>query len=1263
MRSLSTRLSIFLIAVGAFAQTNNGRITGTISDPAGAVVPAAAVEVKNMDTGVVSRGGASATGNYVISVPAGNYELTVTVTGFKKFVQQNVQVVGAVDTRRDVKLEVGANTEVVTVQDTAPLLKTESAEVSHLVEMKDVNDLPVLTISGNGLFGATMGAIRNPLQSITLLPGVNFSNDNSMVVNGLPSNSEAIRIEGQEATGNIWKMIQSYSQGASVDAIQEINVQTSNFAAEYGQVGGGAINYTMKSGTNQLHGSAYDYFVNEAFNAGLPFTDAGTQSPNKAGQHIRNALRRNDYGFTVGGPIKIPKVYNGENRTFFFFNFEQFRENRTTSNNIQTVPTVAYRGGDFSTSGCFAYIAAANSCAFSPPIVNTVTGAPAVDPAGQALSFGEIFDPNSTHVVGGAQVRNPFPNQRIQPTSFDQVAAKIQNFFPLPNQPGISNNYLAPAYANWKHDTNWSYKLDHSISPTIKLGWYFSRLESNSPNANSVTEPYNAPNPLANRNVTTRVNYDQTLRPTLLLHIGVGYIQQYQPTDYPNFDQSSLGMKGYFQPNRFPSIGGFFAGTGPTPNFLTFGMVNLISGGYGGPSFGGIGPSFIAFLWEEKPTANISLTWVKGNHSFKYGGDLTIDGYPEKSGWRANGAFGLSNAETADPWQNGQPFNFANASGFSYASFMLGLPDNFAISPNTQTKTGQHSLGLFFQDTWKVTRKLTLDYGLRYDFQTYLKEQYGRMPIASFSTPNPTVGGRLGAVLYGASCKCDFSHNYPWALGPRIGAAYQINPKTVLRAGAGVTYGVVQTPNGLQYSLADYYTFNSLGYGLPPATGAFESNPYPNLTWPNFNPGKQPILTAGLLPPSSPNTIFNPDARPPRTLQWSVGVQRELRQDLVVDVSYVGNRGAWWSAEGLDTYQCNCLTDQILGQYGLNRNKQADLDLLTSRISSPQAIARGFIPAYPGMPPDTLVNQQIRPFPQWASGGPTSFLGPPSGRTWYDALQTKATKRFSHGLSGQASFVWAHATDLGAGSEAPIFLSYNPVISDVFNTGLAKQLNQLVPPVALVIAGSYTTPKTPGTSMGARIASQIVQDWQLGALLRYQNGALISAPSSSNQLMSQLLRQGGFNGVPLNLDNRVAGVNPLAVDPNCGCFNPQTTLVLNPKAWSEPASGQWGTSAPFTSDYRWQRQPAESMSFARNFPFGKERRFNAQFRMEFQNIFNRHFLSAPQTGNQGGATAVTTSNAATTSGGVYTGGYGYIATINGAGAQPRSGQAVLRITF
>jgi hypothetical protein len=616
-------------------------------------------------------------------------------------------------------------------------------------------------------------------------------------------------------------------------------------------------------------------------------------------------------------------------------------------------------------------------------------------------------------------------------------------------------------------------------------------------------------------------------------------------------------------------------------------------------------------------------------------------------------------AVSLDPWQNFQPLNFPNPTGFSYASFLLGSPDQLSISPLTQTKTGNHSLGLYVQDTWKVTRKLTLDYGLRYDYQTYLKEQYGRMSDASFSTPNPTVGGRLGALIYegygGGRCNCSLSHNYPWAFGPRVGAAYQIDTKTVLRAGAGVTYGVVQTPNGLQYSLADYYTFNGNGYGNSPLPLGFQGgNPYPNVTWPNFDPGKIPIPANGLLPPGAPNTFFDPNARAPRTLQWSVGIQRELRRDLVVDVSYVGNRGVWWPAPGLNTIASNSLSDQTLAHYNLSRNNPADMQLLGLLISDPRATARGFSPAYPGMPPNSTVVQNLRPAPQWTAPSGI-FLGPFTGKTWYDGLQTRATKRFSHGLSGQASFTWAKATDLGTGSEAPIFLSYNPIIEDAFNYNLAKQLNQLVPPFSLIVSGSYTTPKTPGGSLGAQVVSRIVRDWQLGWLLRYQNGALIQSATSTNQLINQLGRNGSFNGAPQNLDNLVPGVNPLLVDPNCKCFNPQTTVVLNTAAWKDPGAGQWGATAPFYSNYRWQRQPAESMSFARNFPFGREGRFNAQFRIEFQNVFNRLFLSKPATG------AITT--APSTSNGVLNGGYGYIATISGVGAQPRSGQAVLRLTF
>ena len=273
--------------------------------------------------------------------------------GFKKFVRTGLVVEVAGTVRVDAKLEVGAATESVTVNaEVAPQLKTEGGEVSHNIATSTLDDLPILTLTGGaaGIGTAnTLGNIRNPLvRRSILLPGARITTDSVLRINGMPSNSQSINVEGQDATNGFFKQQNQINQ-AGVEAIQEVAIQTSNFAAEYGQAGGGYFNYTMKSGTNQLHGSAYDYFVNEVLNAGSPFTDAGTNNPNKAGQHVRNPLRQNDYGFTLGGPVRIPKIYNGHDKTFFFFNFEQFRQSpRSPAIRVGIVPTAAQRSGDFS---------------------------------------------------------------------------------------------------------------------------------------------------------------------------------------------------------------------------------------------------------------------------------------------------------------------------------------------------------------------------------------------------------------------------------------------------------------------------------------------------------------------------------------------------------------------------------------------------------------------------------------------------------------------------------------------------------------------------------------------------------------------------------------------------------------------------------------------------------------------------------------------------------------------------------------------------
>jgi hypothetical protein len=574
-----------------------------------------------------------------------------------------------------------------------------------------------------------------------------------------------------------------------------------------------------------------------------------------------------------------------------------------------------------------------------------------------------------------------------------------------------------------------------------------------------------------------------------------------------------------------------------------------------------------------------------------------------------------------------------------------------------------------------------------------MKEQYGRMQDASFSTMD-TALGRPGAVLYGASCNCDFSHNYPYAFGPRLGAAYQIDTKTVIRGGAGIQYDVEEAPNGVLYSAADYYTINPNGYGISPlqysanpasnglqAGNAYAAgNPYGNpvVVWPNLNPNKYPVPNNGILTPTqgaAPFVFFDPNNRPGRTVTWSIGVQREVMHNLVAEISYVGNRGAFFPAPNLDQIASDSLTPAYLqSQWGLNMNSATDRQLLTLPVSSAQVQARFpqfatvpvngtlTVPAiYPGFPAGQLLEQALRAVPQW--GGVSPWLGPGLGKTWYDSMQVKVTKRYSHGFQAAGNFTWAKGLVIGSASDSSYYLTSQAVTTDIYNYSDNKQLNQYVRPLAMTITFSYTTPKIAGDGMAMKALSQVARDWQLGSVLRYQSGVLIGDPASLNLLTQQLGRTNpsGFTTTFGNNYQNLTGQPLFAItDPNCHCFNPQTTQVLNPAAWTDAPGGTWTNSAPFYNNYRWQRQPAEAMSFARNFRVGKEGRYNLQIRGEFQNIFNRTFLATPSVANP--ALPVGTTN----SGGnvINSSGFGSIVTVGtGQGSQPRSGQMIAKFTF
>ena len=1231
------------LAAVAFAQTDRGTITGTISDPAGSVVATAKVEAKNTETGANYEVASTATGNYTLSqLPAGNYQMTVVVPGFKTFVRTGIQVQVAATIRIDVSLEVGATSESVTVNEAAPLLKTESGELSHNVSTDRVNNLPVINLGA----GAGVGNIRNPLQAVNLIPGSAFSNDNTLRINGMPANTQSIRIEGQDATNGFIRQENQVNQ-ASLDAIQEVSVQTSNYAAEYGQAGGGYFNYTMKSGTNVYHGSAYDYFVNEFMNAGTPFT---ARPAPRGNEHLRNSQRRNNYGFTFGGPIWMGKLYDGHDKSFFFFNFEQFRESQTVTTGLATVPIPAYRQGDFSRA------------ALGPLITG---GQQALDPLGRTLLQNGVYDPNTTRIApGGSRVRDPFPGNIIPLARMDPVAARIQAMIPTPLGPGAANlvnNYAIPAYVNSRLSTIPSVKLDHNISSTIKISGFFSQTRHYSPNANGFAQAFTSSQPQDTVSRTVRVNYDHTLSPTTLLHLGAGIVHTNQVQLTPPFDQTTLGWRGNFtQSKLFP--------------YIAFGP-NAATGGFNYVA----GQAFpTAYFKDIKPTANASLTLVRGNHTIKAGGEGIFEGFPVQSFARAHGNFTFAAQQSGNPWEDGQPLNATT--GFGYASFYLGLNNALQHSAGANGRLGNHSFGFYLQDTWKVTRKLTLDYGLRYDYVTLLREQYGRMQNAAFDTPNPAAGNRPGSVIYEATCKCQFNRNYPFAFGPRLGMAYQINSKTVARIGVGLAYGTAPNQANVGRSIGDFYSLTPGGYGEA-ANILQDGNPYapgnrfgnPPIMWPDFRPNYPIEVAPGVRPPTSPFiSIDRNSGRPPRIFQWSIGLQREIMRDLVVEASYVGNRGVWWTSPLLFTPGYNALTPEGLRRdWGIDTNIAADRTLLTTPISSPAVLAR--FPwlanpnaVYPGFPRNQPLNQALRPYPQW--GGVPPFLGPPLGVTWYDSLQAKVTKRLSHGLNVDSAFTWQKELNLGVGSDTAYLTPAPNLINDVFNRRQLKQISGFSRPFMLVVSFRYTTPGFAANGGTMRALSYAVRDWNVAGVLRYQSGQVIRVPASNNNFFRQLARTDNPAswGGGTTFFNRVDGQPLLNFDPNCKCFDPTTQLVLNRAAWSEAPAGTFGTAAPYYNDFRWQRQPQESLSLGRTFRLAKDGRVALDVRGELFNVFNRLFLASPAPVSVGGfpppgpnPDAPTVRNNV----GALTAGFGFINTFNGGAAQPRTGQMVARFTF
>jgi len=593
--------------------------------------------------------------------------------------------------------------------------------------------------------------------------------------------------------------------------------------------------------------------------------------------------------------------------------------------------------------------------------------------------------------------------------------------------------------------------------------------------------------------------------------------------------------------------------------------------------------------------------------------------------------------------------------GFNYASFLLGDVDSYNIAAVADYRQSKKQLGFYIQDSWKIARKLTLDYGLRYDFGTYYQEEHGRAVDFSATTPNPNAGGALGAFLFEGNgpgkCDCQFAKNYPFALGPRVGLAYSVTDKTVIRAGFGIIYGATSI-NPLGVNTAGIVNTNSVGspgLGTPAMTlaGGIPVNTIP--TWPVFNPGVAPILPTGNQALPTGVGLLDPNAgRPPRQMQWSIGIQREITKDIAVEASYVGNVGVWWQAPSLE--DVNAITPSILSAHGLNLNNPAIPTLLSTPLRS---VASGTLAQYDITVPYTgfstanTVAQALRPFPQF---GFIPVSGDPLGKTWYDSLQTKLTIRPTHGLVLQSTFSWQKSLDVGVDGNPNTYLggvTTNLSVNNAVQAPMAsKSISEYDQPLLFVVAGSYTLPRIEQLKK----ASYVFKDWQIGTLLSYSSGLPIPVPASTSSIANQL-----FQGA---LDDRVPGV-PLYLVPslNCHCFDASKTPVLNPAAWAAPPPGQFGTAAPFYTDFRYARHPNENINLGRTWRMRE--RMSLNLRVEFSNFLNRTYLNNPLATNP---TTPVTRNAA----GLLTGGFGYISTAFSSTnqlAQPRNGVIVARFTF
>ncbi|HUE82052.1 MAG TPA: TonB-dependent receptor [Pyrinomonadaceae bacterium] len=1127
-RDLTAVLAFVLAcALPIFAQTDRGSITGRVTDPTGAVVVGAKVTATNLETQEARGATTSDEGNFTLpQLQAAVYRLTVEAPGFKTASIDDLRVAVQITRTVDVRLEIGEVGEIVTISsDATPILQTEAPVQQLNVSERQVRELPLLVAAESGgrsplsFIFLDSSIVSNDRTGTGATSGSTGTNATNFRINGGQGLGADILIDGaQTRRGENGTFFSEVAPGPN--AFQEFTVSTSSYSAEFGNSSGGVVNFTIKTGSNDFHGEAYLFHINDALNANIDRNRIlGIDKP---------LDRQFDYGFSVGGPVYLPRfgeggpvVWSGKNKTFFFFNYGGYRTSQSESVDI-TVPSLRMRQGDFSEL-------------LTDPYILQFFGGPV-----------QIFDPNEP--VGQ---RTAIPGNRLDlyqgGARISAIGRNMVNLFPLPNQTGPLGS---TAFHNYRASTNatartnyYVTKITHNLTDRqlLNFSYTFRKLPSVKGGFPRFPEPFVAQGVWRQefKSYYARLQHDWTITPSLLNHFNAGFSR----SDVQNRNFTS-------------GIPASTLGLSPTAT-QNFGLPLVGFPGYGDPVIGidprayqaGGSTFFDNRVGDNSVHLSDFATLIRGRHTMKFGGEVRIQQLNNAAHFDIGGNFNFRSNQTG----NTNDFN----QGWPIASLITGRPE-FSFNSNQTIDPALRffSNAFFFQDDVKVTPRLTLNIGVRYDYGRPREEARGFLRGFDPDTANPAAGGRRGAIV-GATGQGGLQAEHFGLVkpdrsnfGPRIGFAYSLNDKTVVRGGYGIYYAPVV------YN--DFGNTGVLGY----SPGAVNINfgldsfitleNYPSL--PAANPSDQAV---GQLDRNDID-FFDKNFKTGRTVQYSLDLQRQLPFNLALQVGYTGSKGTRLRSN-FDPINKIPFEALKLGLPLLSK-RLADVTPLERAYASSVGITLAPNPdaVYPGFNNQggafaSTVAQSLKPFPQY---GIINNRLESQGQSFYNAFKADVQRRFAQGFQFGVSYTFAKLiTDAGEDifGNSPL----NGVIQNPFDRKSLRSVSPSIPPHSLVFNYIFELPfgkGRPFLNQGGLI-DRLVGGFQITGIHRYRSGPALTPFIAGGQ--REFLQRVGYLG---NLRPNVTG-QPFYTDIPAGGV---TYRYLNPGAFSRPLD--FRNAPPFSLD-------------------------------------------------------------------------------------------------